>query len=132
MKPSAMMKNWKLRTERVQQGWTQAELAEALGVNTKTVVRWELGQAVPYPYYRRQLSILFGKTAQELGLLRDTDKNGADDTGEQALRSVTQSTTPELPMQASLLANPAIPQPRLGLTHQGNIIALEATTYQTA
>jgi len=98
MKPYALMKNWKLRAERIQQGWTQARLAEALGVSTKTVVRWELRQAVPYPYYRRQLSILFGKTAQELGLLRDTDKNGAIDMGEQALRSVTQRATPEVPV----------------------------------
>ncbi|HEX3639703.1 MAG TPA: helix-turn-helix transcriptional regulator, partial [Ktedonobacteraceae bacterium] len=66
MKPYASMKNWQLRAERMQWGWTQARLAQALGVSTKTVRRWELGEAVPYPYYRRQLSTLFGKTAQEL------------------------------------------------------------------
>ena len=28
-------------------GWTQARLAEHLGVNTRTVGRWELGQSSP-------------------------------------------------------------------------------------
>ena len=58
-----------LRNQRKQLGWTQAKVAEALGINIKTVRRWELGLSVPYPYYRRRLSILFGKTAQQLGLM---------------------------------------------------------------
>jgi DNA-binding XRE family transcriptional regulator len=110
MKPYGPMNNWKLRAERIQQGWTQARLAQALGVSTKTVVRWELGQTVPYPYYRKQLSTLFGKTVQELGLFWDAE-NRALDIGEQALHSVIQRATPEVPTQASLLVNPAIPQP---------------------
>jgi len=63
-----------LRTERIRLAWTQAEVAKALGIATKTVRRWELGQSVPYPYYRRRLSALFGKTVQELGLLEGSDK----------------------------------------------------------
>ena len=47
-----------LRTERIQFGWTQAEVAKALGISVKTVRRWEQGLCVPYPYYQRQLSIL--------------------------------------------------------------------------
>jgi len=80
MKPSVMRTNPNLRDERKQRGWSQARLAEILRVDTKTVVRWELGQSVPYPYYREQLYALFGKTALELGLLRDAE-NGAIDTG---------------------------------------------------
>jgi len=57
-----------LRTERRLRGWSQAKLAMALGVSPRTVRRWELGQSVPYTYYQRQLAIIFGKTAQQLGL----------------------------------------------------------------
>ncbi|HEY4035401.1 MAG TPA: helix-turn-helix transcriptional regulator, partial [Ktedonobacteraceae bacterium] len=63
-----------LRTERKRRGWTQAKVAEALRVSTKTVVRWENGYAAPFPYYRQKLSTLFGKTVQELGLLWNADE----------------------------------------------------------
>lgn len=74
MKPAIMMKNRKLRTERKMHGWSQAKLAEVLGVTTRTVIRWEQGLAVPQPNYRKKLGTLFGKTAQELGLFWDTDE----------------------------------------------------------
>jgi len=64
-----------LRAERRLRGWSQARLAKALGVSTRTVRRWELGQSVPYSYYQRQLAILFGKTAQQLGLSKQADKS---------------------------------------------------------
>ena len=63
-----------LRTERMQLGWTQAKVAEVLGISIKTVRRWEQGRSVPYPYHRRQLSVLFGKTVQQLGLLEGTEQ----------------------------------------------------------
>ena len=75
MKPDVLIVNEALRTERKRRGWTQAEVAEALRVSTKTVVRWENGYAVPFPYYRQKLSTLFGKTAQELGLLWNADES---------------------------------------------------------
>lgn len=64
-----------LKTERKQRGWSQNKVAEALGVNLSTVRRWERGQAMPYPYYRKKLVALFDKTAQELGLLPDIQEN---------------------------------------------------------
>lgn len=67
-----------LRKERMQLGWTQAKVAQVLGISIKTVRRWEQGQSMPYPYYRRQLSILFGKTIQQLGLLEGTDNGNTD------------------------------------------------------
>jgi transcriptional regulator with XRE-family HTH domain len=70
-----LLQNPTLKTERKQRGWTQAELAQVLGVSTKTVVRWERGQSVPFPYYRRKLSSLFGKTDQELGLIWNAEEN---------------------------------------------------------
>ncbi len=71
------MKSDLLRTERIERGWSQAKVAKALGVDVKTVNRWEQGQVIPYPYYREQLCALFGMTAQQLGLLPDTDEDNA-------------------------------------------------------
>ena len=69
------MKTYPLKAERKRRGWSQAKIAEALGVTTRTVSRWELGLTVPYPYYREQLCALFGKDARELGLLSDIDEH---------------------------------------------------------
>ena len=71
------MKSNLLRDERKQHGWSQADVAQALGITTKMVIRWELGHTVPFPYHRRKLSALFGKTVQELGLLSEGDENDA-------------------------------------------------------
>jgi transcriptional regulator with XRE-family HTH domain len=60
-----------LKAERELRGWSLARIAAALGITTRTVIRWEKGQATPYPYYREQLCILFGKSARELGLEPD-------------------------------------------------------------
>src|SRR4051812_29846422 len=64
-----------LKVERKRRGWSQAEIAEILGVTVRTVRRWEQELAVPQPPYRKQLSDLFGKTAQELGLLSDINES---------------------------------------------------------
>src|SRR5882757_6244686 len=107
MKPTALMKNRKLRTERKMHGWSQARLAEVLGVTTRTVIRWEQGLAVPQPNYRKKLGTLFGKTAQELGLLWDTDEHVAvQEVSPPALQIVT----PDVSVQGSLLADPNTPQ----------------------
>src|SRR5215469_809936 len=63
------MKPHPLKVEREQRGWSQARVAEAVGVSTHTVIRWEQRRAIPYPYHREQLAQLFGKSVQELELL---------------------------------------------------------------
>src|SRR5260370_42131984 len=97
------MKSDLLRAERIQHGWSQAKLAEALGVDARTVRRWERGQAIPFPYYRKQLLALFDLTAEELGLPSDIDEDNAT---EQASHSVVQPTTPAIPASTSFLADP--------------------------
>ena len=67
------MKPHPLQIERELRGWSQARVAEAVGTNTDTVLRWEQGQLVPSPYYRERLCALFAKNARELGLLEETD-----------------------------------------------------------
>jgi len=86
-----------LKVERKRQGWSQAEIAEALGVSTRTVSRWEQGIALPHPYYLEQLCDLFGKTAEELNLLPDIRDNDVSE---------------EVSLPASFLADPAIPESR--------------------
>jgi transcriptional regulator with XRE-family HTH domain/uncharacterized protein HemY len=61
--------NERLRQARIERGWSQEALAEKLGTNGFTVSRWELGQAVPSPYYRHKLAEVFAQTLASLGLL---------------------------------------------------------------
>src|SRR5437588_7066623 len=69
-----------LRYERELRGWSQADLAEKVGCETKTIGRWENGDSIPRPIYRQSLCEIFGKNAAELGLVKDWGKNpeGAD------------------------------------------------------
>ena len=48
---------------RKQQGMSQENLAEKLGVSRQAVSRWEVGSALPDSSNIRQLSRLFGVTA---------------------------------------------------------------------
>ena len=67
--PSKPLPNLRLRRERELKGWSQADLAEKVGCDTKTVGRWESGDSIPRPYYRQPLCEIFGKNAEELGLI---------------------------------------------------------------
>lgn len=66
---SSKSQNNRLRYERELRGWSQADLAEKVGTTQKIVSRWERGENAPVPYYRQKLCKLFGKNADELGLL---------------------------------------------------------------
>ncbi len=102
------MKPHLLKAEREKRGWSLAKLAEVLGTTTRTVSRWEQGLAVPYPYYREQLCVLYGKTAEELGLLSDANENHM---AEEATSPVPQPPALDDPApQASFLVDPTIPE----------------------
>ncbi len=58
-----------LRQERIGRDWRQRDLAEQLGTTVVTVKRWERGYQQPSLYFRVKLCTLFGKSAQELGLV---------------------------------------------------------------
>ncbi|HET8840033.1 MAG TPA: helix-turn-helix domain-containing protein [Ktedonobacteraceae bacterium] len=64
------MDHWKdrLKQERIQHNWRQQDLADQLGTTVVTVQRWERGSHQPSAYFRIKLCVLFGKSAQELGL----------------------------------------------------------------
>jgi transcriptional regulator with XRE-family HTH domain len=61
-----------LRQERMRLGWSAHQVAEKIGVATKTIEGWERGIIFPSPYNLRRLSELYGKSPQELGLLPRT------------------------------------------------------------
>ena len=63
--------NERLKRARHEKGWTQAELAEKVDTTFETVSRWERGIKTPSAYYRKRLCEVFGKTAEELGLVAD-------------------------------------------------------------
>jgi len=62
--------NQRLRHEREQHGWSQEDVARKIGApDDKTVRRWESGKVFPSPHYRQMLCSLYGKSAEELGLI---------------------------------------------------------------
>ncbi|HET8846403.1 MAG TPA: NB-ARC domain-containing protein, partial [Ktedonobacteraceae bacterium] len=61
--------NDRLRQERVHHNWRQQDLADLLGTTVLTIKRWEGGKQQPSAYFRARLCTLFGKSAEELGLL---------------------------------------------------------------
>jgi predicted ATPase/transcriptional regulator with XRE-family HTH domain/Tfp pilus assembly protein PilF len=66
--------NQKLYEARLHLGWTQKEVADKIGLpESRTVGRWEHGTSFPSPHYRRELSGIFGKSLEELGLLKRED-----------------------------------------------------------
>lgn len=97
------MKTSRLKAEREGRGWSQAKIAEVLGIHSETVSRWERGVALPQPYYRERLSDLFGKTIEELGLLADAQENSS-------LQDATRPSAPDISEQVSFLVDPAIPE----------------------
>lgn len=59
-----------LRKAREARNWTQQEVADFIGAPYPFMVnRWENGVTSPSAHYRQKLAELFGKTAEELGLL---------------------------------------------------------------
>jgi transcriptional regulator with XRE-family HTH domain len=64
-----MAPNRRLKQARELRGWSQAKVAEEIGTDATTVSRWERGIFSPTPYFRERLCKLFGKNAEELGLL---------------------------------------------------------------
>src|SRR5260370_20202436 len=63
--------NRQLRQERELRCWSQLEVADQIGTTSLNVSRWERGITFPTPHFRQDLCRLFGKRAEELGLLQD-------------------------------------------------------------
>src|SRR5947209_1180480 len=68
----------RLRQERERLGLTQSALAEHIGTTQFNVSRWENGVTTPGLYNRQRLGKLFGKSLQELGLVKETEEESAE------------------------------------------------------
>src|SRR5437016_5082164 len=64
-----------LRGQRKLRYWTQSQVAEQLGTTTVNVNRWERGLTSPSLYFRQKLCDLFGKSAEELGLISEAERH---------------------------------------------------------
>lgn len=74
--PKAVRHNLRLRAAREQANMSHQDLADAIGLpDPHTVGRWERGEHLPRARYRRELCKLFGKNAEELGLLPQVQEN---------------------------------------------------------
>src|SRR6266700_4703780 len=63
--------NHRLREERERNSWTHKDVANLINLpDSHTVGRWERGTYIPSAHYRRVLCRIFGKSLEELGLLR--------------------------------------------------------------
>jgi len=83
-----------LKRERELRGWSQAKLAAEVGCSSKAVGRWERGERLPQAYYRSRIFKLFGKDAEEFGLLEEGDTS-ASNADTEAATSPSAFTTQE-------------------------------------
>ena len=93
-KAAEAIPNVRLSREREQRGWSQQELADQLGTTPVNVSRWERGLTTPSPYFRHKLCGLFGKTAQELGLVEDRADSRSEQARAEALSGQAVATAP--------------------------------------
>jgi transcriptional regulator with XRE-family HTH domain len=92
-----------LRSARLHRGWSQADVAEKIGSDPKTVGRWERGLTFPSLYLRQQLCKLFEQDAESLGIIR---KEPTESVEEITLATLSHQTEVQPP--ASPLTLPAI------------------------
>ena len=61
----------RLREERTQLGWTQAELAERVGVSRKTINTVENGVFIPSTLLALRLAAALGRSVEQLFYIED-------------------------------------------------------------
>lgn len=70
---------WRLSACRVQNGYTQKEASELLGINEKTLVSWETGRTAPNMERAQKLSELYGIPLAYMDFTREGNKLGLKD-----------------------------------------------------
>ncbi|HEX6480142.1 MAG TPA: NB-ARC domain-containing protein, partial [Ktedonobacteraceae bacterium] len=117
-----------LKVERERRGWSQARVAESVGVSTRTVTRWEQRLAIPYPYYREQLAQLFGKSVRELDLLpAEQEPGNQPDPEQEPAVALAAASPPTVSPPPPLLLDPTIP---LLLGRTGSLVGRAALLAQ--
>ncbi|SRR5258708_21499347 len=77
--------NTRLRGIRKERGMTQEAFAALIGVDRRTVQRWESGESTPSAYARQQLSSHLQATPANLGLLAQSLEEERQEQVEEAL-----------------------------------------------
>ncbi|GCE03490.1 tetratricopeptide repeat protein [Dictyobacter aurantiacus] len=62
--------NVDIATKRLQRGWSQAMLAEALGTTVSMIAAWEEGTDQPSPFFHQALQAVFGQDNRDEGWAR--------------------------------------------------------------
>lgn len=65
---------WRLSACRVQNGYTQQEVAELIGICEKTLVSWESGKTAPNIENAQKLSELYGIPLAYMDFTRDGNR----------------------------------------------------------
>jgi LuxR family transcriptional regulator, maltose regulon positive regulatory protein len=107
---SAPVRRHPLRVEREQRNWSQARVAETIGISTRTIMRWEQGAVLPQPFYRERLCELFGKNASELGIgIQPLPESSISSKGRALIQSVASLTSAASDNPAIMLSQDQIP-----------------------
>jgi len=77
----------RLRNIRIEKGYSQKALADFLGVNVRTVSRWELNNNKPSQEELEKMSVLFGITVNELL----SDENNIEEPNQHVLNRLSDS-----------------------------------------
>ncbi|GCE29219.1 tetratricopeptide repeat protein [Dictyobacter alpinus] len=80
---------------RQQRQWSQQEVADRLGTTQNNVSRWERGITTPNPYFRAKICTLFGKSAQQLGLLEEKTPSTTNEKGTLAAVESSSASPPD-------------------------------------
>jgi DNA-binding XRE family transcriptional regulator len=67
------MKTKTIRALRLERGWTQFDLALAVGVRPQTVYLWESGRRQPQVSQMRKLGVVFGICSDDIDLISVQD-----------------------------------------------------------
>ena len=70
---------WRLVACRVQNGYTQKEASELVGVSEKTLVSWESGKTAPNMEKAQKLSEVYGIPLAYIDFTREGNKLGLKD-----------------------------------------------------
>lgn len=114
--------NERLRAARRGAGYSQAALAEKLGVSTRQVSRWETNWVVPRPEQQRALAEIFNQPLENLGFRGALD--GTDPVQGGRVGALTAGGFTSVPVQPS----PAL-QPSRVAEHYGAVTASHRKLY---
>lgn len=70
---------WRLSACRVQNGYTQKEASELIGINEKTLVSWESGRTAPNMEKAQRISEVYGIPLAYIDFTREGNKKPLKD-----------------------------------------------------